>query len=149
MHFGRCHFGECHDLWFQQCILLHASAFHSAFFLPFWQDCCMGCVSRLNGCSIAFNNVLFFFIWSKGYGLPSPDIGSHTVQPASARCPEPRLFGGWDGGLWEWPGSSCHSLVGSFKIEFVFFFRLKYLFNCLWQILMPLSKLPRMPCRDS
>jgi hypothetical protein len=39
-----------------------------------------------------------------------------------ARCPEPRLFGGRDGGLWEWPDSSCHSLVGSFKIEFFFFF---------------------------
>jgi hypothetical protein len=49
------------------------------------------------------------------------DIGSHTVHPASARCPEPRLFGGRDGGLWEWPDSSCHSLVGSFKIEFFFF----------------------------
>jgi hypothetical protein len=43
------------------------------------------------------------------------------VHPASARCPEPRLFGGRDGGLWEWPDSSCHSLVGSFKIEFFFF----------------------------
>jgi hypothetical protein len=50
-----------------------------------------------------------------------PDIGSHTVHPASARCPEPRLFGGRDGGLWEWPDLSCHSLVGSFKIEFFFF----------------------------
>jgi hypothetical protein len=49
-----------------------------------------------------------------------PDIGSHTVHPASARCPEPCLFGGRDGGLWEWPDSSCHSLVGSFKIEFIF-----------------------------
>jgi hypothetical protein len=49
------------------------------------------------------------------------DIGSHTVHPALARCPEPRLFGGRDSGLWEWPDSSCHSLVGSFKIEFFFF----------------------------
>jgi hypothetical protein len=32
-------------------------------------------------------------------------------------CP----FGGRDGGLWEWPDLSCHSLVGSFKIEFFFF----------------------------
>jgi hypothetical protein len=47
-----------------------------------------------------------------------PDIESHTVHPASAWCPEPRLFGGRDGGLWEWPDSSCHSLVGSFNIEF-------------------------------
>jgi hypothetical protein len=51
-----------------------------------------------------------------------PDIGSHTVHPASARCPEPCLFGGRDGGLWEWPDSSCHSLVGSFKIEFFFYY---------------------------
>jgi hypothetical protein len=48
------------------------------------------------------------------------DIGSLTVHPASARCPEPCLFGGRDGGLWEWHDSSCHSLVGSFKIEFFF-----------------------------
>jgi hypothetical protein len=32
----------------------------------------------------------------------------------------PRLFRGRDGGLWEWPDSSCHSLVGGFKIEFFF-----------------------------
>jgi hypothetical protein len=50
-----------------------------------------------------------------------PDIGSHTVHPALARCPEPRPFGGRDGGLWEWSDLSCHSLVGSFKIEFFFF----------------------------
>jgi hypothetical protein len=49
-----------------------------------------------------------------------PDIGSHTVHPALAWCPEPCLFGGRDGGLWEWPESSCHSLVGNFKIEFFF-----------------------------
>jgi hypothetical protein len=50
-----------------------------------------------------------------------PDIGSHTVHPASAWWPEPRLFRGRDGGLWEWSDLSCHSLVGSFKIEFFFF----------------------------
>jgi hypothetical protein len=49
-----------------------------------------------------------------------PDIGSQTVHPASAQCPEPRLFGGQDGGLWEWSDLSCHSLVGSFKIAFFF-----------------------------
>jgi hypothetical protein len=46
---------------------------------------------------------------------------TRCTQLDSARCPEPRLFGGRDGGLWEWPDSSCHSLVGSFKIEFFFF----------------------------
>jgi hypothetical protein len=51
-----------------------------------------------------------------------PDIGSHTVHPALARCTEPRLFGGRNGGLWEWPDLSYHSLVGSLKIEFFFFF---------------------------
>jgi hypothetical protein len=45
-----------------------------------------------------------------------PDIGSHTVHLASARCPEPLFFGGRDGGLWEWPDLSCHSLVGSFFV---------------------------------
>jgi hypothetical protein len=44
------------------------------------------------------------------------------VHPASARCPEPRLFGGRDGGLWEWSDLSCHSLVGSLKVEFFLFF---------------------------
>jgi hypothetical protein len=38
------------------------------------------------------------------------------------RNSQPRLFGGRDGGLWEWSDLSCHSLVGSFKIEFFFFF---------------------------
>jgi hypothetical protein len=47
-----------------------------------------------------------------------PDIGRHMVHPASAWCPEPRLFGGRDSGLWEWSDFSCHSLVGSFKKEF-------------------------------
>jgi hypothetical protein len=32
------------------------------------------------------------------------------------------VFGGWDGGLWEWADMSCHSLVGSFKIKFLFLF---------------------------
>jgi hypothetical protein len=50
-----------------------------------------------------------------------PDIGRHTVHTASAQCPEPRLFGGRDGGLWEWSDLPCHSLVGSFKIELFFF----------------------------
>jgi hypothetical protein len=55
-----------------------------------------------------------------------PDIGSHKVHPALARCPEPCLFGGRDGGgLWECSDSSCHSLVGSFKIEFFFFFEIQ------------------------
>jgi hypothetical protein len=58
-----------------------------------------------------------------------PDIGSYTVHPASAQCPEPRLFGSRDDGLWEWPDSSCHSLVGSFEIEFFSSYCLKSSFK--------------------
>jgi hypothetical protein len=37
------------------------------------------------------------------------------VHPALVWCPEPHLFGGRDGELWEWSDLSCHSLVGSFS----------------------------------
>jgi hypothetical protein len=49
-----------------------------------------------------------------------PDIGSHTVHPALAWCPEPCLFGGRDGGLWEFSDLSCHSFIGSSKLDFFF-----------------------------
>ena len=47
-------------------------------------------------------------------------ISIRSITTLPRHCKRIKIFGGRDGGLWEWPDSSCHSLVGSFKIEIFF-----------------------------
>jgi hypothetical protein len=75
------------------------------------------CAGTLGPSNPSFTNIDVRAFFPLGF---CPDIGSHMVHPASDRCPEPCLFRGQDGGLWEWSDLSCHSLVGSFKADFFF-----------------------------